>query len=65
MYNNTPQFTTLLLTQEDKALIGALLKEMSVSQQFTLGTVLKEAEARAKDVLAKAAPEVPEAPKEA
>lgn len=54
---NTPRFTTLMLTQDDKNLISALLKEMPVSQQFTLGTILKEAEARAKGMLGDKAPD--------
>lgn len=42
--------TALLLTHEDKALIGAMLQEMPVSQQFAFGTILKRAEDRALEV---------------
>ena len=60
MENNTPQFTTLLLSNQEKALIGAFLRELSDSQQFAFGTIFKAAEERAKGMIGDTA-KVPEA----
>ncbi|WP_428657653.1 hypothetical protein [Runella sp.] len=44
---NAPELVHLVFTQEEKSLIGAIMQEMPVSQQYALSTLLKTGENRA------------------